>query len=99
VANGHKITIEDLATHTSGLSEFPDNFCLSFDPAKTAVQDSVQYRKDLFNCIKNYTFDQFYQGLSNTTIPRKPRSKVEYSTFGICLMGHIFNLKIKYVIF
>ncbi len=59
--NGHKITIEDLATHTSGLPEFPDNFCPSFDPAKTAVQDSVQYRKDLFNCTKNYTFDQFYQ--------------------------------------
>ena len=25
--NGHKITIEDLATHTSGLPEFPDNYC------------------------------------------------------------------------
>ena len=33
--NGHKITIEDLATHTSGLPEFPDNYCPSFDPAKT----------------------------------------------------------------
>ncbi|MDF2737022.1 MAG: uncharacterized protein K0S93_878, partial [Nitrososphaeraceae archaeon] len=80
--NGHKITIEDLATHTSGLPEFPDNFCPSFDPAKTKVVDSIQFRKDLFNCTKNYTFDQFYQGLSNTTIPREPGSKVEYSTFG-----------------
>ena len=26
--NGHKITIEDLATHTSGLPEFPDNYCI-----------------------------------------------------------------------
>ena len=33
--NGHKITIEDLATHTSGLPEFPDNYCPSFDPEKT----------------------------------------------------------------
>ena len=40
--NGHKITIEDLATHTSGLPEFPGNYCPSFDPAKTAaVHDSV----------------------------------------------------------
>ena len=31
---GHKITIEDLATHTSGLPELPDNYCPSFDPKK-----------------------------------------------------------------
>ena len=91
--NGHKITIEDLATHTSGLPEFPNNYCPSFDPAKTAVVDSVQYRKDLFNCTKNYTFDQLYQGLSNTTITREPGTKVEYSTFGIGLLGHILTLK------
>jgi serine-type D-Ala-D-Ala carboxypeptidase/endopeptidase len=91
--NGHKITIEDLATHTSGLPEFPDNYCPSFDPEKTPVVDSVQYRKDLMNCTKTYTFDQFYQGLSNTTITREPGSKVEYSTFGIGLLGHILTLK------
>lgn len=91
--NGHKITIEDLATHTSGLPEFPDNFCPSFDPAKTEVVDSIQYRKDLFDCTKDYTFDQFYHGLSNTTIQREPGTKVEYSTFGIGLLGHILTLK------
>ncbi len=91
--NGHKITIEDLATHTSGLREFPDNYCPSFDPAKTGVQDSIQYRKNLMNCTKNYTFDQFYQALSNTTLSREPSSKVEYSTFGIGLLGHILTLK------
>jgi len=91
--NGHKITIEDLATHTSGLPEFPDNYCPSFDPAKTAVQDSIQYRKNLMNCTKNYTFDQLYQALSNFTLSREPGSKVEYSTFGIGLLGHILTLK------
>jgi D-alanyl-D-alanine-carboxypeptidase/D-alanyl-D-alanine-endopeptidase len=91
--NGHKITIEDLATHTSGLPEFPDNYCPSFDPAKTAVQDSIQYRKNLMNCTKNYTFDEFYQTLSNFTLSREPGSKVEYSTFGIGLLGHILTLK------
>jgi serine-type D-Ala-D-Ala carboxypeptidase/endopeptidase len=91
--NDHKITIEDLATHTSGLPEFPGNYCPSFDPAKTEVVDSVQYRKDLMNCTKNYTFAQFYQALSNMTLSREPGSKVEYSTFGIGLLGHILTLK------
>ena len=90
---GHKITIEDLATHTSGLPEFPDNYCPSFNSAKIVVHDTVQYRKDLMNCAKDYTFDQFYHGLSNTTLSREPGSKVEYSTFGIGLLGHILTLK------
>ena len=45
------------------------------------------------NCTKNYSFDQFYQGLSNTTLSREPGSKVEYSSFGIGLLGHILTLK------
>ena len=91
--NGHKITIEDLATHTSGLPEFPGNYCPSFDPANREIVDSVQYRTDLMNCTKNYTFAQFYQALSNMTLSREPGSKVEYSTFGIGLLGHILTLK------
>ena len=91
--NDHKITIEDLATHTSGLPEFPGNYCPSFDPANREVVDSVQYRKELMNCTKNYTFAQFYQALSNMTLSREPGSKVEYSTFGIGLLGHIITLK------
>ena len=91
--NDHKITIEDLATHTSGLPEFPGNYCPSFDPANREVVDSVQYRKELMNCTKNYTFTQFYQALSNMTLSREPGSKVEYSTFDIGLLGHIITLK------
>jgi CubicO group peptidase (beta-lactamase class C family) len=44
-------------------------------------------------CTKDYTFDQFYQALSNTTITREPGSKYEYSTFGSALLGHILTMK------
>ena len=92
--NGHKITVEDLAMHTSGLPEFPDNYCTSFfDLSKSGVQDSVQFRTDLFNCTKEYTFEQLYRALSNYTLTREPGSKAEYSSFGIDLLGHILTLK------
>ena len=45
------------------------------------------------NCTKNYTFNQLYQGLSNTTLSREPGSKFQYSSFGIGLLGHILTLK------
>ncbi len=51
------------------------------------------------NCAKNYTFDQFHQALSNTSLSREPGSKFEYSTFGMGIAWSYFNLKIKYVIF
>jgi serine-type D-Ala-D-Ala carboxypeptidase/endopeptidase len=90
---GHKITLEDLATHTSGLPNFPSNYCTSFDPMSTAFQHSIQYRKDLMDCTKNYTFNQFYQALSNTSLLREPGSKFEYSNFGMGLLGHILTLE------
>lgn len=91
---GHKITIEDLATHTSGLPEFPSNYCPSFAISNAqTLEDKVQHLRNLMGCTKNYTFDQLYQGLSNTTITREPGSKYEYSTFGLGLLGHILALK------
>src|SRR6476646_118609 len=78
---GHKITLEDLATHTSGLPEFPSNFCKyywdNFDKNL-----SKQFRTDIIKCSRNYSIDQLYQGLSNTTISREPKSKFEYYSFG-----------------
>jgi serine-type D-Ala-D-Ala carboxypeptidase/endopeptidase len=92
--NGHKITIEDLATHTSGLPEFPSNYCPGFVNANPQTPDEkVQLILNLTSCTKNYTFDQFYQGLSNTTIPREPGLKFEYSTFGSALLGNILTSK------
>jgi serine-type D-Ala-D-Ala carboxypeptidase/endopeptidase len=91
---GHKITIEDLATHTSGLPEFPPNYCPSFFKVNPQTPDEkVQLQINVMGCTKNYTFDQFYQGLSNTTLPREPGLKVEYSTFGSALLGNILTLK------
>ncbi len=91
---GHKITIEDLATHTSGLPEFPSNYCPSFAISNAqTLDDKVQRVRNLMSCTKNYTFDQLYQGLSNTTISREPGSKYEYSTFGLGLLGRILTLK------
>lgn len=90
----HKITIEDLATHTSGLPEFPPNYCTSFQTVNPQTpSDIIQNRLELMNCTKNYTFDQFYQGLSNTTISREPGTKLEYSTFGSALLGNILVSK------
>jgi serine-type D-Ala-D-Ala carboxypeptidase/endopeptidase len=92
---GHKITIEDLATHTSGLPEWPANYCPAFNPPKgqQPINDTIQNRISEINCTKNYTLDQLYKGLSNTTLSREPGSKFEYSTFGSALLGHILTLK------
>ena len=92
---GHKITIEDLATHTSGLPEWPANYCPIYNPLKGQkhLPDTVQNRISELNCYKPYTLDQMYKGLSNTTILSEPGSKVLYSTFGTGLLGHILTLK------
>ncbi|MDW3631753.1 MAG: serine hydrolase domain-containing protein [Nitrososphaeraceae archaeon] len=90
--NGQKITLENLATHTSGLSEFPSSHCVS-NFNGTDDEDSIQARLFFIECDKNYTFDQLYQDLSNTTLIREPGLKFEYSTFGISLLGHILALK------
>ncbi len=88
--NGHKITVEDLATHTSGLPEFPANYChvIAKENPQT-ISEKIQFQSNFANCAKNYTFDQFDQGLSNTTITRELGTKLEYSTFGSALLGNI----------
>jgi serine-type D-Ala-D-Ala carboxypeptidase/endopeptidase len=90
--NGQKITLENLATHTSGLPEFPSSHCVS-NFNGTDDENSIQARLFFIECDKNYTFDQLYQDLSNTTLIREPGLKFEYSTFGISLLGHILALK------
>jgi CubicO group peptidase (beta-lactamase class C family) len=92
--NGYRITFEDLATHTSALPDNPPNLCPAFTEANPQTPDEkVQLVFDLTRCTYNYTFDQFYQGLSNTTISREPGLKYEYSNFGSSLLGNILTSK------
>ncbi len=91
--NGQKITLENLATHTSGLSEFPVSHCFSDVNRTDGDDDSIQARVFFIECDKDYTFDQLYQDLSNTTLTNEPGLKFKYSTFGSALLGHILALK------
>lgn len=76
--NGHKITLENLATHTSGLPFMPSNIWLN-----NTVGD----------LNPDYNDTQLYQGLSNTTLLSEPGTKFLYSDFGMGLLGHILSVK------
>ena len=76
--NGKKITLEDLADHTSGLPEWPSNVWLN---------DTVG------DINPNYNVTQLYQALSDTKLTREPGAQVQYSSFGIGLLGHILSLE------
>lgn len=69
---GKQITLEDLATHTSGLPRMPNNF----------------KPKDPANPYADYSVDQMYQFLSGYSLPRDIGSMYEYSNLGGGLLGH-----------
>lgn len=75
---GQKITLEHLATHTSGLPEWPSNIWLN---------------NKVGNINSNYTESMLYQALSNTTLTRAPGSQYQYSSFGLGLLGYILSVK------
>ncbi len=79
---GHKITLIDLITHTSGLPYFPPGWCT---PECWDREGSVAHH--------NYTTQQVYQFLSNSTLASKPGIKDVYSNFGSGLLGHALSLK------
>jgi D-alanyl-D-alanine-carboxypeptidase/D-alanyl-D-alanine-endopeptidase len=70
---GRAITLEDLATHTSGLPRLPTNFAPR-DPANPYV---------------DYSVDQLYAFLSGYTLPRDVGTQYEYSNLGMGLLGHV----------
>ena len=78
--NGTKITLENLATHTSGLPFMPSNIWIN---------------NTIGTINPNYNEAQLYQGLANTTLLSEPGTKFLYSDFGMGLLGHILSLKEK----
>ena len=76
--NGKKITLEDLADHTSGLPEWPSN---------------VWINNTVGDINPNYNATQLYQALSDTKLTREPGAQVQYSSFGIGLLGHVLSIK------
>jgi serine-type D-Ala-D-Ala carboxypeptidase/endopeptidase len=74
--NGRKITLLDLATHTSGLPSMPSNL----------------KPKDRLNLFADYTVEQMYAFVSSYELPRDIGSKYEYSNLGVGLLGHVLAL-------
>lgn len=69
---GKQITLEDLATHTSGLPRMPSNFT----------------PKDPANPYADYSVEQMYQFISGYPLTRDIGSQYEYSNLGGGLLGH-----------
>jgi len=70
---GRSITLQDLATHTSGLPRLPNNL-LPKDPG---------------NPYADYTVEQLYEFLSGYTLTRDIGTQYEYSNLGGGLLGHV----------
>jgi serine-type D-Ala-D-Ala carboxypeptidase/endopeptidase len=74
---GKKITLQDLATHTSALPRLPANLAPA-DPA---------------NPYADYTVAQMYDFLSKYELPRDIGAQYEYSNLGAGLLGHALALR------
>ncbi|HEY3927520.1 MAG TPA: serine hydrolase [Candidatus Koribacter sp.] len=70
--NGKQITLEDLATQSSGLPRLPSNL----------------KPKDPTNPYADYSVDDLYAFLSSYELTRDPGSQYEYSNLGVGLLGH-----------
>jgi D-alanyl-D-alanine-carboxypeptidase/D-alanyl-D-alanine-endopeptidase len=75
--DGKVITLEDLATHTSGLPRLPTNLA----------------PKDVNNPYADYTPAELYAFLSSYELPRDIGSHYEYSNLGAGLLGHALALR------
>ena len=73
---GRAITLEDLATHTSGLPRLPSNMT----------------PKDRANPYADYTVEQLYQFLSSYELTRDSGAMYEYSNLSGGLLGHVLAL-------
>jgi CubicO group peptidase (beta-lactamase class C family) len=73
---GVEITLEDLATHVSGL---PDN------------PESISQNNPI-TPFSPYPIEQLYEDLNQLRLRRTPGSTFEYSNFGLGLLGHALAL-------
>jgi D-alanyl-D-alanine-carboxypeptidase/D-alanyl-D-alanine-endopeptidase len=77
--NGSKITLEDLATHTSGLPDLP--------PKVSNITNMIS------QIMYPNTHQQLYESLSNITLTHAPGSNYSYSDMGMALLGDILASK------
>ncbi len=75
--NGTQITLEHLATHTSGLPRMPSNFT----PA------------DPTNPYADYTVQQMYEFLTNYSLVGEIGGQGNYSNLGMGFLGHLLALR------
>ncbi len=77
--HGRQITLLELATHTSGLPDGPDNL--------------APKRAD--NSRADYSFEKLAAFVSGYKLTREPGTKYEYSTVGIALLGQAIARKAR----
>jgi CubicO group peptidase (beta-lactamase class C family) len=75
--NGEEITLQQLATHTSGLPRMPNDF----EP------------KNPKNPYVDYTYENLYNFISNYKLTRDIGTVSEYSNLGMGLLGHVLELQ------
>jgi D-alanyl-D-alanine-carboxypeptidase/D-alanyl-D-alanine-endopeptidase len=76
---GRSITLQDLATHTSGLPRMPNNFA----------------PKDPANPYADYSAENLYAFLSGYQLTRDIGTEYEYSNLGGGLLGHALTLRAR----
>ncbi len=77
--NGHEITLENLATHASGLPRIPDNLL----PKAASLSDPYA----------NYTTRDLYESLKTVKLKNQPGARSAYSNYGYGLLGKLLELK------
>jgi len=73
---GQKISLQDLATHTSGLPRLPSNFS----------------PKNRLNPYADYSIHDLYEFLDTYGLKQTPGSVYEYSNLGMGLLGHLLEI-------
>ncbi|WP_254885516.1 serine hydrolase [Streptomyces sp. NA02950] len=68
----HRITLADLATHSSGLPSLPPNLLTGADP---------------YDPYAHYTLDELAEGLAQTELATVPGKTYRYSNLGFGLLG------------